>query len=539
MAGGIQQEVGLWSSIFEKESLQPRLPLVDSTKYLVNGEIREWKGKSVNVYAPIYDKEGKQIQLGTYAFLDEQVASEAVNAAANAYGKGRGVWPTTTMKERIKHIQRFADGLKSVRDRIVDILMWEICKNKGDAQKEVDRTIKYILDTIAEVKQLENHQNAFISDSGIVAQVKRVPLGVVLCAGPFNYPLNETYTTMIPALLMGNTVILKTPRTGCLCHVPTLELFKEIFPPGVVNVIHGSGRDLMPPIMKTGLIDIFAFIGTSKAASELQKAHPSPHKLRTVLGLDAKNPAIILPDADLDVAVSECVLGSLSFNGQRCTAIKIIFVHESIADTFVPKLSAAIDALPIGLPWVNGTLITPLPEPNKPEFLLELIRDALSKGAKIANARGGKVDRSIFAPTVLYPVLPGMRVHAEEQFGPIVPVVSYSSLNEVYSFIVDTSYGQQAAIFSTSPNSIPELIDVLASQVSRINVNCQCQRGPDSFPFTGRKNSAYGTLSVFDALRTMSIRAVVATKENDSNVRMLEDIMLKRSSNFVRAEYLF
>jgi glyceraldehyde-3-phosphate dehydrogenase (NADP+) len=94
-------------------------------------------------------------------------------------------------------------------------------------------------------------------------------------------------------------------------------------------------------------------------------------------------------------------------------------------------------------------------------------------------------------------------------------------------------------VFSTNATSLPELIDVLANQVSRININTQCQRGPDSFPFTGRKNSAYGTLSVFDALRTMSIRAIVATKEGEKNVRILEDLMLSRNSHFVRSEYLF
>ena len=153
---------------------------------------------------------------------------------------------------------------------------------------------------------------------------------MALVLGPFNYPFNETYTNLIPALLMGNTCILKTPRTGCLCHVPTLELFQQCFPPGVVNVIHGSGRETLPVLMEDGSLDIFAFIGTSKAAVDLQKLHPHPNRLRVCLGLDAKNPAIVCADADLDVAVAECTLGSLSFNGQRCTALKVIYVHATV-----------------------------------------------------------------------------------------------------------------------------------------------------------------------------------------------------------------
>ena len=121
--------------------------------------------------------------------------------------------------------------------------------------------------------------------------------------------------------------------------------------------------------MKTGLIDVFAFIGTNAAASAMIKDHPSPNRLRVCLGLDAKNPAFVLPSADLDLAVSETILGALSYNGQRCTAIKMVFVHDSVAQLFLPKLVASVDALKMGLPWEGGVRITPLPEADKPNYL--------------------------------------------------------------------------------------------------------------------------------------------------------------------------
>jgi glyceraldehyde-3-phosphate dehydrogenase (NADP+) len=161
--------------------------------------------------------------------------------------------------------------------------------------------------------------------------------------------------------------------------MPTLAAFQSCFPPGVVNVVSGSGREMMSPIMSSGLLDCLGFIGTNAAADALQKAHPAPHRLRVCLGLDAKNPGFVLPSANLDVAVKECVLGSLSFNGQRCTALKLLFVHESIADAFLQKFSAAVDALKLGLPWDSDTKITPLPEPEKPNYLKNVISDALAK----------------------------------------------------------------------------------------------------------------------------------------------------------------
>jgi glyceraldehyde-3-phosphate dehydrogenase (NADP+) len=121
------------------------------------------------------------------------------------------------------------------------------------------------------LKNLENKQSTFEQEQGIIGQIRRSPYGVVLCSGPFNYPFNETYTTLIPALIMGNSVVMKLPRYGVLCHFPTLEIFQRVFPKGVINVISGSGRATMPACMTTGLIDIFAFIGTSTAADAIQK----------------------------------------------------------------------------------------------------------------------------------------------------------------------------------------------------------------------------------------------------------------------------
>lgn len=198
-------------------------------------------------------------------------------------------------------------------------------------------------------------------------------------------------------------------------------------------------------------------------------------------------------DADLEKSIPELVLGTLSFNGQRCTAIKIIFVHESIADEFVEKFSAAVDNLKIGLPWdKEKPAITPLAEwDSKPQYLKGLIDDALEKGAKITTKRYG-IDRSIVAPTVLYPVNKEMRVYKEEQFGPVVPIVKYKDIEEYYSFLLESQYGQQASVFSAgktkeTKTQLANVIDVLVHQVSRVNLNAQCQRGPDSFPFTGRK----------------------------------------------------
>jgi acyl-CoA reductase-like NAD-dependent aldehyde dehydrogenase len=364
-------------------------------------------------------------------------------------------------------------------------------------------------------------------------------MGVVLCMGPYNYPLNETFTTLIPALLMGNTVIFKPAKLGVLLISPLLEAFRDSFPPGVINIIYGTGQETIGPIMASGKVDVLAFIGSSNSANAIKKLHPKPNRLRSVLGLDAKNPAVVLPDADIDNAVEECLTGSLSFNGQRCTALKILFVHQKVVKQFTKKYLEKLELLKAGMPWEAGISLTPLPEAQKPAYLKGLIDDAVTKGAKILNQGGGKINKSYVQPAVLYPVNSSMRVYHEEQFGPVIPVVPFETIDEPIDYQVNASHGMQVSIFSEDAMEVSRLIDPFVNLVSRVNINCQAQRGPDVFPFTGRKDSAEGTLSVFDALRSFSIRSLVAAKITDANKELLNTIVRDHDSNFLSTDYIF
>jgi len=513
---------------------------VEQSEYLINGEIFSWTGEKQKVFSPVLIRKGSDFDsyIGSYPLMEEKEAMLALDAASVAYNSGKGEWPPMGIEKRIGCMKNFVFYMKEQRDEIVKLLMWEIGKSAADSAKEFDRTIDYILDTIDAVKNLDRDSSRFVISQQVIAQVRRAPLGVVLSMGPFNYPLNETFTTLIPALIMGNTVIFKPPRMGVLLHRPLLGAFQKAFPKGVVNTIYGDGKQIITPLMKSGRVDVLAFIGTSRVADILKSQHPKPHRLKSILGLDAKNPAIVLANADIENAVKECIMGSLSFNGQRCTALKILFVHRSIADAFVKRFSEEVGKLKLGMPWTTGVGITPLPEPNKSEFLTGLIVDATSKGAKVTNPSGGYYNRSFFYPAVLFPVNKNMRVYKEEQFGPIVPIVPFDDINEPLDYVVESNYGQQASIFGQNPDTIATLIDTLVNQVCRVNVNSQCQRGPDIFPFTGRKDSAEGTLSVSDALRVFSIRTLVAAKENDENKKIITEIVHEQKSNFLSTDYL-
>lgn len=518
-----------------------RITPMHQRDYVINGETRLWDGATQEVISPIRIRNGETLEpvvLGSYPLMGETEALEALLAAVKAWDNGRGEWPTMSLAERVTHLEDFVEKMVEQRAAVVRWLMWEIGKHLDDAAKEFDRTVVYLKDTIEAAKTLDREGSRFIIEQGIVGQIRRAPIGVGLCMGPFNYPLNETFTTLVPMILMGNTVIFKPPKHGVLLHQPLLEAFRTSFPKGVFNVVYGRGNSVIPVLMKSGKVDILTLIGSSRVADELKKQHPKTNRLRAVLGLDAKNAAIVLENAPIQQTVQECVAGALSFNGQRCTAIKIIFVHRKIAKQFVEQLSEAVNAVTYGMPWAKKAMITPLPEPHKPAYLRDCIEDAEAHGASVMNPGGGTQVGTFVFPAVVYPVNDRMKLYHEEQFGPVIPVLPFDDLETPLKYLEDSEHGQQVSIFGNDPAQMAHLIDPLINLVARVNVNSQCQRGPDNFPFTGRKDSAERTLSVSDALRSYSIRTVVATKLTPENKELINNILHNHRSKYLSTRFV-
>ena len=211
---------------------------IDQRKYLVDGELKSWEGKTTEVYSTISSTEKyKPTLLGSIPDMGEPEAMDALDAALKAYDKGQGVWPTMKVKDRIESMETFVSKMKEKREEVVKLLMWEIGKSLPDSQKEFDRTVEYIEDTIEEYKELDRGSAKFQKHQGVYAHIRRGPLGVVLCLGPYNYPLNETFALLIPAIIMGNTTVFKPAKHGVLLITPLLEAFQSSFPKGVVNIL--------------------------------------------------------------------------------------------------------------------------------------------------------------------------------------------------------------------------------------------------------------------------------------------------------------
>jgi glyceraldehyde-3-phosphate dehydrogenase (NADP+) len=333
-------------------------------------------------------------------------ALSVLNSAKRAWNGGMGIWPQLSLKRRIEAIELFFDELvKTKTEDIIQVLMWDIGKNRNDAEAEFDRTVSFAQQVIQAIRSSANADlhGGWTVTGATNAFVRRAAIGIILCLGPFNYPINETYATLIPALLMG------------------------------------SGREKMPPLMKTGHIDGLAFIGGASAADALIKEPPNPHRLKIFLQLEGKNMAIFLSDIfhekneeTLNRALDGTVAGTLSFNGQRCTALQIISVPKHHTQQFLAKFIAKVEALRVGLPWQTFendrtySQITPLPTEHRIAYMKKLIEDATNKGASIVNENVGKIiggERStLMIPAILFPVDKTMDLYHQEQFGPLVPI---------------------------------------------------------------------------------------------------------------------
>lgn len=505
---------------------------------MIDGKVRAAESDDLKlpVYSRVAVRDGSTLSpvlLGHEPKVGTQEANEAIEASDRALARGTGEWPMASIEARCAAVDRFAQRLGAETEAIARLLMWEIGKPIASARAEVTRSIEYIKDTLAEMTTLGGSAIYTGTAGKTTHNAKDLvrPLGQVLCVAPFNYPINEFLTTIIPALLAGNVVIAKTPRFGTLANQHLMAAFAECFPRGVVSLLPGDGRVVLPAVIShkqndvfgnpKGTIDVLAFIGSEGAANAILGRHPTPSFVHKILGLGAKNAAIVLAGANPDDVAARLAKGALGFNGQRCTAEKIIFAPAGAeGDALVAALTARVSKLKLGMPWDPDAGITPLPEPTKLETMWGMLEDAVNRGAKIVNDKGGTGYFSIMRPAVVDKVCAGMRLYHEEQFGPIVPIVRYHALAEVIDWHIRSPYGQQAGIHGPESPQRTELVHALASFVARINLDDVCQRGPDTFGFTAADKSGFGTLSIREALRSFSRSVIVQSPDRGAVERV-------------------
>ena len=430
------------------------------------------------------------------SFKKNQINSIFENAE-----KAFETWSTMPNQKRIGYMLAFGKIMLDNKEELAKAVTDEVAKNYSDSIKEIERSYDCIVETIEEYEknfvkpkvQYDNPQ----TKKGKVSYQKKVPLGVVLAISPFNYPVNLSLSKIIPALVLGNTVVFKPATQGSISGALLSKYFYEAnLPSNVLNIIIGRGSEIGDEIIENKRIKMISFTGGVDIGNRIaEKTSGIP----LVLEMGGKDPTIILKDANLNTTVSNVVKGGLSYSGQRCTAIKIVFVHKSIANEFTNKLIEEVKKLSVGY-TINKSDITPLISSSSVQWATKLITDAIDKGAKLEI--GGNTQGNILYPTVLSDITNDMMIFDGEQFAPIIPIVEFDNVQTVIDDLHNSLYGLQACIFTQNHKEFVRIANKL--NYGSINWNFASSRGPDKFPFLGVKNSGFGIQGIYWSLESMS-----------------------------------
>ena len=467
----------------------------------------QWKssesGETIAIVSPYL-----KTSIGSVQALTQDEVNQCIQSAKAAQPD----WSLISIYDRAHYLHAWGDELLNMKEELATIIMKEVGKAYQDAIKEVERTADLIHYTVEEAIHLSgeslNGEHFPGGSRSKLAVIERVPLGVVLAISPFNYPVNLAAAKLAPALITGNTVIFKPATQGSISGTKMIEaLAKTNLPAGVLNLVTGKGSVIGDYLIEHDDIALVTFTGgTSTGERIAQKAKMIP----LVMELGGKDPAIICEDANLELAAKQIVSGAYSYSGQRCTAIKRVLVHRSVADELVSLIQSEVEKLSVGSPEDNATIV-PLIDEQSADFVQGLIDDALEKGATLV--LGNKREENLIYPTLLDHVTKEMRIAWEEPFGPVLPIIRVNSQEEAIEIANASEYGLQASVFTQNLDKALTIARKL--ETGSIQINGRTERGPDHLPFIGIKKSGLGIQGVRRSIESMTREKVIILNINE------------------------
>ncbi len=453
--------------------------------------------QTIPINNPFNNKLVGNIQACTKSEVDEiiDIARKNINC-----------WNNFTQRERAEILHKAGNIIDNCAEEIGFILMNEIGKPLKSAISEINRTADIFHATAEAGIQISGE--TIIGDSvkggskSKISLTTRVPLGVILCIGPFNYPFNLTGSKIAPGLMAGNTIIMKSSTQGAITASHFGVILEEAgVPPGVFNFVTGRGSEIGDYIVQHSGIDMVSFTGSSETGRRIAlKAGMKP----LLMELGGKDAAIVLKDANLDKTVDSIVSGAFSYSGQRCTAVKRVLPMPEIADLLINKVTEKVKDLSVGDP-AKSKSIGPLINSKQCDYIQDLIDDAIQQGANIKC--GNKREGNILWPTVIDNVTTKMRIAWEEPFGPVLPFIRINSIEEAITISNNSEYGLQGMIFTENIDLAFNIANEL--EVGTVQINGKSARGPDHFPFLGTKSSGLGTQGIKYSIEGMSRPKVI------------------------------
>lgn len=443
----------------------------------------------------------------------QKVTSKEINEVMTRVSRAQPAWEATPLNKRVTVMHLAADWIRHYEEYLTTILLREIGKTTGEAKSEILRTadlIDYFADEAVSLRgEMLDSDNFPGFDKGRIAMVEHVAHGVIVCIAPFNYPVNLAASKIAPALLMGNSVVLKPPTQGGISGLYLTQVFlKAGVPKGVLSCVTGYGEAIGDYLVSHPVVSMIAFTGSSETGVHIAG---KTAMLPLLFECGGNNPALVLPDADLESCAQEIIKGAFSYAGQRCTAIKYVLTTPSVLETLLPILQKHMaDMVHMGDPRSPETkLVGPVISESGAAAIQKAIDEAVRGGAKVL--AGGKTKAAYVEPTLLTNVTPSMDVVATEVFGPVLSFITVKSIDEAITIINSSKYGLQASVFTKDEGT--GFITAKKISVGTVQINGSPQRGPDHFPFLGIRRSGLGVQGVRYSLEAMSrIQSIVMNK---------------------------
>lgn len=412
--------------------------------HFINGEFsRANSSESIDVYNPATEEIIDSVPRGT-----KEDVNQAIEAACAAFE----IWRKTSANVRATMLHEAAQKMRARKEEIVNLLTLE----QGKPIPENEEELEWLCTTFDYYAELGRHERGRVLPSGEYTQLNLVikePYGVAACIIPWNYPLLLMAWKVAPALAAANTVIIKPSELTPLSTLYIAETCWDHFPPGVINIINGYGKEVAEPMVLDKRVPIIAFTGSLATGQRIASlAAPMMKKLHLELG--GKDAFVIAEDADPELAARALAYAGLTNCGQVCTSSERIYLPRSRAAEFTDALVSHVKTLRIGPGIESGTDIGPMMGETYRAKVESHVGDALSSGAKLLT--GGKRPSQLtkgffYEPTVLSNVSHKMKVMNEETFGPVLPLMEYDNFEQAIAFANDCEYGLGACLLTSDP----------------------------------------------------------------------------------------
>jgi len=440
---------------------------------------------------------------------------DEADAAFACAVRAQAAWARTPLHARAALLRRAAALMRAHAAPVAACLVKEVAKPARDAAAEVARSADLVEYVAEDGARCLGEGGLLLPDSfpgnarNKLCLSTRVPLGVVLAIPPFNYPVNLAVSKLAPALMAGNAVVLKPPSQGAVAGAHTVRCFEAAgLPPGLLNFVTGKGSEIGDHLTTHKDVALVSFTGGDTGLGIARKVGMVPLQME----LGGKDAAIVLEDADLELAARSVVKGAFSYSGQRCTAVKLVLALPAIADALAERCAELVRALAVGAAEDDAD-ITAVVSSSSADFIEGLVEDARAKGAVFLTPF--RREGNLIWPTLVDRVTPDMRLAWEEPFGPVLPIVRAPDADAAVAHVNASRLALQGCVFTRDLNAALRISDRM--RVGTVQVNAPPARGPDHFPFQGFRDSGIGSQGVRSSLLAMTkLKSTVVNLDAES-----------------------